>query len=170
MFYSRTSNYKLEMQANNPDSIANIMHISNELGLKQGMIVANPIPEEYSLPNEEIEKTIEEAIEEMNAKGIKGKEVTPYLLSKIVELTSGKSLESNIALIKIMLNLLERLLLNTMKRNKNTEKNYILITGADSGIGKQFAIQYSNIGYKIILTARNLEKLKAVQAELKQNL
>ena len=66
-----------------------------------------------------------------------------------------------------MLNLLERLLLNTMKRNKNTEKNYILITGADSGIGKQFAIQYSNIGYKIILTARNLEKLKAVQAELK---
>ena len=64
------------------------------------MIVANPIPEEYSLPNEEIEKTIEEAIEEMNAKGIKGKEVTPYLLSKIVELTSGKSLESNIALIK----------------------------------------------------------------------
>lgn len=54
-----------------------------------------------------------------------------------------------------------------MKRNKNTEKNYILITGADSGIGKQFAIQYSNIGYKIILTARNLEKLKAVQAELK---
>lgn len=106
----------------------------------------------------------------MNAKGIKGKEVTPYLLSKIVELTSGKSLESNIALIKIMLNLLERLLLNTMKRNKNTENNYILITGADSGIGKQFAIQYSNIGYKIILTARNLEKLKAVQAELKQNL
>ena len=64
------------------------------------MIVANPIPEEYSLPNEKIEKTIEEAIEEMNAKGIKGKEVTPYLLSKIVELTSGKSLESNIALIK----------------------------------------------------------------------
>lgn len=47
-----------------------------------------------------LKKTIEEAIEEMNAKGIKGKEVTPYLLSKIVELTSGKSLESNIALIK----------------------------------------------------------------------
>lgn len=62
MFYSRTSNYKLEMQAKNPDSIANIMHISNELGLKQGMIVANPIPEEYSLPNEEIEKQLKKRL------------------------------------------------------------------------------------------------------------
>ena len=55
-----------------------------------------------------------------------------------------------------------------MKRNNiNKEKNYILITGADSGIGKEFAIQYSNLGYKIILTARNMDKLKEVQSQLK---
>ena len=100
MFYSRSSNYSLEMKATSPDFVAQIMKTSNELELKQGMIVANPIPEEYSLPNDEIEKTIEEAICEMDKKGISGKAVTPYLLSKIVELTKGKSLESNIALIK----------------------------------------------------------------------
>lgn len=100
LFYSKDSNFKMEMIVDSPDEIADVMRVSDNISLNQGMIIANPIPEEYSLPNAEIEKVIENAVEEMDKLGIKGKEVTPYLLSKIVALTEGKSLESNIALIK----------------------------------------------------------------------
>lgn len=100
LFYSRESEHKMEMRVETPAEIAAAIRVSDELGLKQGIIVANPIPVEYSLPNDKIEAKISEALHEMDRLSIKGKEVTPYLLSEIVKLTEGKSLESNIALIK----------------------------------------------------------------------
>ena len=63
------------------------------------MLVTNPIPKEYSMPKESINNAIDNALIEMDKLGIKGKEATPYLLGKIVELTDGKSLESNIKLV-----------------------------------------------------------------------
>ena len=88
------------MTVNSPKEIADIIKVNETLGFNMGSLICNPIPEEYSVDGEYIEKEIEKAIEEMNKLGIKGKEVTPFLLSKIVKLTEGKSLEANIALIK----------------------------------------------------------------------
>jgi len=70
-----------------------------DLGLQGGIFIANPIPKEYSLDFEEIDKTIENAIEEAKRRKIKGKELTPFLLSKINELTKGESLKANIELV-----------------------------------------------------------------------
>ena len=100
MFFTRESKYKAPMTVNSPKEIADIIKVNETLGFNMGSLICNPIPEEYSLDGEYIEKEIEKAIEEMNKLGIKGKEVTPFLLSKIVKLTEGKSLEANIALIK----------------------------------------------------------------------
>ena len=64
-----------------------------------GMLVTNPIPEEYAMPLETINAAIDQAIAECEAKGIHGKETTPFLLARVTELTGGNSLESNIRLV-----------------------------------------------------------------------
>ena len=69
------------------------------LGYKGGMLVTNPIPEEYSMPADVINKAIDEAIAEANRLGIRGKETTPFLLAKVKDLTGGDSLASNIQLV-----------------------------------------------------------------------
>ena len=70
-----------------------------DLGLKGGMLVTNPIPEEYSMDADVINKAIDEAVAEANKLGIHGKETTPFLLAKIKDLTGGDSLASNIQLV-----------------------------------------------------------------------
>jgi pseudouridine-5'-phosphate glycosidase len=80
--------------------MAQALKMKWDLGLNGGIIIGNPIPDEYSYDKKEIDKAIHEALEESIAKGIKGKAVTPFLLAKIKELTKGKSLASNIALAK----------------------------------------------------------------------
>ena len=69
------------------------------LGYKGGMLVTNPIPEEYAMDKATIDAAIEQALSEAKAQGIHGKETTPFLLAKVVELTGGDSLESNIKLV-----------------------------------------------------------------------
>ena len=69
------------------------------MGLKSGMLVTNPIPEEYAMPLETINAAIDQAIAECNDKGIHGKETTPFLLARVAELTGGDSLASNIRLV-----------------------------------------------------------------------
>ncbi|MBP5224135.1 MAG: pseudouridine-5'-phosphate glycosidase, partial [Lachnospiraceae bacterium] len=69
------------------------------MGLKNGMLVTNPIPEEYSMDKAVIDRAIDEAVAEAEALGIHGKETTPFLLAKIKDLTGGDSLESNIRLV-----------------------------------------------------------------------
>lgn len=98
-FYSRESDFKVNFKMNTPQEIANVLKTKFELGLDGGMLVTNPIPEEMSMDSKTINSAIDNAIIEMDKLGIKGKEQTPYLLAKIVELTDGKSLESNIALV-----------------------------------------------------------------------
>ncbi len=98
-FYTRKSNYSVDYQMDTPEEIAKMMKTKWDLGLNGGVLVTNPIPEEYSLDEDVMNKAIEEAIESANNEGISGKEITPYLLDKIQKITSGTSLESNIKLV-----------------------------------------------------------------------
>lgn len=98
-FYSRESKFKVNFKLNSAAEIANVLKTKFELGLNGGMLVTNPIPEKNSMKSELIDTAIEDALVEMDNLGIKGKDQTPFLLGKIVELTEGKSLESNIALV-----------------------------------------------------------------------
>lgn len=98
-FFTRTSEFKVDYNVKSPKEIAEIVKAKRDYHLDGGILVTNPIPEEYSLPAEYINKEIDKALAEMEEKGIKGKDETPFLLAKIVELTGGKSLEANIHLI-----------------------------------------------------------------------
>ncbi len=100
-FYSRDNGMglKVDYALQNVEDAAKIVKAKRELGLNGGVLVANPIPEEYAMPTDVINKAISEALAEMDAKGIHGKECTPFLLAKIAEITEGKSLDSNIRLV-----------------------------------------------------------------------
>ena len=98
-FYTRQSGIKAPFRADSPEELAGIWNTKNELGIQGGFIVANPIPEEFSMDPKRINAAIDEAICEMNKLGIHGKETTPYLLDKVQKLTGGDSLESNIRLV-----------------------------------------------------------------------
>lgn len=98
-FYSRKSGIKAPFRSDSAQDLAAIWKARTALGLGGGVIVANPIPEQYSMDSDRINAAIDEAIAEMNKLGIHGKETTPYLLDKIQKLTSGDSLESNIKLV-----------------------------------------------------------------------
>ena len=98
-FYTRESGFSVDYRADSPEELAAMFKAQRALGYKGGMLVTNPIPEEYSMDKAVIDKAIDDAIAEAGALGIKGKETTPFLLAKIVELTGGDSLESNIKLV-----------------------------------------------------------------------
>ena len=100
-FYSRDNGMglKVDYALKNAEDAAKIVKAKRELGLYGGVLVTNPIPEEYAMPTDVINKAISEALAEMDAKGIHGKECTPFLLAKIAEITEGKSLDSNIRLV-----------------------------------------------------------------------
>ncbi|HAN42464.1 MAG TPA: pseudouridine-5-phosphate glycosidase [Sphaerochaeta sp.] len=98
-FYTRHSGIMAPFRADSPEELASIWNTKRELGIEGGFIVANPIPEQYSMDPVRINAAIDEAIAEMNKLGIHGKETTPYLLDKVQKLTGGDSLESNIKLV-----------------------------------------------------------------------
>ena len=98
-FYTRKSGLKVVWRCDTPKEIADIWKVQKDIYPGTGLLVTNPIPEEYSMDSEYINKEIDIAIEEMNKLGIKGKETTPYLLDKIQKLTGGESLEANIRLV-----------------------------------------------------------------------
>lgn len=98
-FYSKESEFKVNYKLDTPTEIADFLAAKWGLKLNGGVLVCNPIADEYSLDHKMIDKVIADAIEEMKKLGIKGKETTPYLLAKICELTDGVSLESNIQLV-----------------------------------------------------------------------
>ncbi|MBE2179671.1 MAG: pseudouridine-5'-phosphate glycosidase [Chthoniobacterales bacterium] len=99
-FYSRSSGLKVPMRADTPEDVAAIMRSKWELGLVGAVVVANPIPEEDEIPASEIEPVIASALQEAARLGIRGKDVTPFLLGEIVRATKGRSLQANIALVK----------------------------------------------------------------------
>ena len=98
-FYTRTSEYKLEYRMDTPKEIAESLYAKEQLGLKGGMLIANPIPAEYSLDETLMNNAINQAIKEMNEQNIIGKQTTPFLLKRITEITGGDSLASNIKLV-----------------------------------------------------------------------
>lgn len=98
-FYTRESGFKVNYRMDSPVEIAKALKAKTELGLKGAMLVANPIPEEYSMDKDVINKAIEDAVVEANNLGVKGKDITPFLLDKIQKITAGKSLEANIQLV-----------------------------------------------------------------------
>ena len=98
-FYTSKSGFKVDYPVSGPEELANFYNTYQKLGLKGGILVTNPIPEEYSMNPEVINPAIDEAIKQCNELGIKGKETTPYLLAKVKELTGGDSLDSNIQLV-----------------------------------------------------------------------
>lgn len=98
-FFTRTSKFKVDYNVKTPEDIAKIVKAKRDFNLDGGILITDPIPEEYSLDEAYINTEIDKALQEMEEKGIKGKDETPFLLSKIVELTNGKSLETNIHLI-----------------------------------------------------------------------
>jgi pseudouridine-5'-phosphate glycosidase len=99
-FYTRTSGYAVPLRVDSPDEIADLMRAKDALGIAGGISVANPIPAEDEIPHEQIDAIIDQALSDMDARGITGKDATPYLLGRIVEITGGASLRANIALVK----------------------------------------------------------------------
>jgi len=98
-FYSRVSEFDVDFRLDTPEEMAQVMDTKWKLGLEGGLIIANPVPAESEFPYEQIESVTQQALAEAHEKGITGKKVTPFLLGKIKELTAGKSLETNIALV-----------------------------------------------------------------------
>ena len=99
-FYTSRSGLKLEETAEEPGQIARLMKAKWAMGLGGGLVIANPIPPENSMDGAEIAAAIESALAAAAAAGVRGKESTPFLLAKVQELTGGRSLDSNIALVK----------------------------------------------------------------------
>ncbi|MEE1334567.1 MAG: pseudouridine-5'-phosphate glycosidase, partial [Erysipelotrichaceae bacterium] len=100
-FYCRDNGMGLKVDYAIKDAAdaARIVKAKRDLKLNGGILITNPIPEEYSMPTDVINKAIDEAIAEMDEKGIHGKECTPFLLAKIADITAGKSLDANIHLV-----------------------------------------------------------------------
>ena len=98
-FYTRKSGFKVDYRIDTPEELAAAFRATQEMGLGGGMLVTNPIPEEYSMDPVRINQAIDEAVAEANKLGIKGKETTPFLLAKIKDITGGDSLASNIQLV-----------------------------------------------------------------------
>ena len=97
-FYCRKSGFGVDYAAKNEAEIAAIIKTKWDLKLDGGVLIGNPIPEEYALDFDEMEQVINQALAEADEKGVRGKEITPFLLAKIKELTKGVSFASNVQL------------------------------------------------------------------------
>jgi pseudouridylate synthase len=99
-FYSRSSGHPAPMRVDSSAEVAALMAAKWSLGLPGGLVVANPIPAADEIPAEQIAGIIDQALADMEARGIRGKDATPYLLGRIVDITGGESLAANIALVR----------------------------------------------------------------------
>ncbi len=114
-FYTRKSGFKVDYRVDSESELAKAIKAKWDLQLKGGLVIGNPIPYEYEMDYEDINNAINNALIEAEDKGIKGKETTPFLLSKVKEITEGKSLESNIQLVYNNAKLAARLALELSK-------------------------------------------------------
>jgi pseudouridine-5'-phosphate glycosidase len=99
-FFTRQSGYKADHRLDTPEEIARAMHHHHQLGTGTGLLIANPIPEEAALTPDFIDGTIADAVREADERGIGRKELTPFLLARINELSKGESLKANIELVR----------------------------------------------------------------------
>lgn len=98
-FYSTESALVLDLVVESPEQVAALYRMERSLGLEQGLLVANPVPREHEIPRETMEEYLGTALAELDQAGVTGKQVTPFLLSRVLELSGGKSLETNIELL-----------------------------------------------------------------------
>lgn len=98
-FYTRESGFSVDYRMDSPEEIAEALAAQHELGFPGGALIVNPIPEEYSMDKAYIDSVINEAVSEAELQGIHGKEMTPFLLARIAEVTGGSSLKANIQLV-----------------------------------------------------------------------
>ena len=98
-FYTRHSGFGVDYEVDSPEELARAFKAQGDLGFTGGMLVTNPIPEEYSMPKDVIDSAIDRATRECEEQGIRGKDTTPFLLARVAELTGGDSLASNIQLV-----------------------------------------------------------------------
>jgi pseudouridine-5'-phosphate glycosidase len=99
-FYTRTSGYAVPLRVDSPAEVAALMRAKDDLAIAGGISLANPIPAEDEIPHEQIDAIVDQALADLDARRITGKDATPYLLGRIVEITGGASLRANIALVK----------------------------------------------------------------------
>jgi pseudouridine-5'-phosphate glycosidase len=99
-FFTRDSGFRADFQLDTAENQARFIRTKWQLGLDGGVVVSNPVPEAAAMRNEEIDAIIAQALREADEQGVKGKSVTPFLLARIKELTGGRSLATNIALVK----------------------------------------------------------------------
>jgi len=98
-FYTRKSGFQVDYRVDSEKELAQAVKVKWEMGINGGLVIANPIPEQYQMDKAVIDKAIDEALADAAREGVKGKETTPYLLAKIKEITGGDSLDSNIQLV-----------------------------------------------------------------------
>ncbi len=98
-FFCRTSPFEVSIRLDTPEQIARAMAVKWQSGLNGGLVIANPIPQAYAMPEEQINSAIDRAVAEAEQQGVVGKESTPFLLARVAELTGGDSLKSNIQLV-----------------------------------------------------------------------
>ncbi|MGI6238473.1 MAG: pseudouridine-5'-phosphate glycosidase [Christensenellales bacterium] len=98
-FYTRNSGFMVDDRLDTPEEVARAFAAKREMGLSGGMLIVNPIPEDYSMDAGRIDRAIAEALREADTRGVKGKEVTPFLLARVKDITGGDSLEANIQLV-----------------------------------------------------------------------
>ena len=98
-FYTRESAFGVDYRVDTASELAGIFNAKEAVGLRGGLLVTNPIPEQYSMDADAINQTIDEAVAEAGTLGVRGKDITPYLLDKIQKMTGGASLEANIQLV-----------------------------------------------------------------------
>jgi pseudouridine-5'-phosphate glycosidase len=99
-FFSRSSGLPEDHRVDTPEELARVIAAHLALGLPSGMLVANPVPEADALDGDEIDETIDEAVRDAERAGVGRRELTPYLLGRIVELSGGRSLTANVALVR----------------------------------------------------------------------
>ncbi len=99
-FFSRSSGLPVPMRVDTPEQVAELMHASFGLGLGVGISIANPVPAEHEMAHEDIDDVIARALAECAEQGVTGKDITPFLLGRLVELSDGRSLETNLALVR----------------------------------------------------------------------
>lgn len=99
-FYSRASGHAVPMRCDTPEDVASLMKAKWNMGLKGGIVVANPIPPEHEIMAAEIAPVIEKAVAEAARQNVTGKNVTPFLLARLAEVTGGRSLKANMALVR----------------------------------------------------------------------
>jgi pseudouridine-5'-phosphate glycosidase len=99
-FFTRESGFNADFQVDSPLEQARFIRTKWSLGLNGGVVVSNPVPQESAMPKEEIDRITEQALREAGEQGVTGKAITPFLLDRIKQLTGGRSLATNIALVK----------------------------------------------------------------------